>query len=693
MNGQIALLDQAREQLASLSQDARRAAQLASLVGSTFSFDHIAAMLEVPPSALLGPVEELIHAGVLVDDGSSVQFPDEAVRHAVRETLPRSARPALQRQAVDVLVSAGASPAEPAADVAAAAEAGDRRAITTLHAAARSLGTSDPASAADLTRRAFDLTPAGDEQRSSLAAEAALLLHAADQTEAAKALADAALRECATSDMEAEVRHSVVVMAALSPAARVESGRAALALPDLSAAWRARHLAHLADNVLELGSPELARPLMPEAAKAVDDAGDPVATRALLLASSRLAYVDGEYRAALRDADAAALCGQSDAQDRSAPANLLRAEILLVLDEHETARELIADGITTARCRRQAWAERSWQQLEARYLLQTGRLSDAAAKFGDVLPSADDASMSTVADAAALTARGRLAIHAGDIRVVRSTARIAEHALEHEVPEVRRHAGLFLALHGLATGVESRAHELVAPLAVATGSLTPLLMVEATDPLPLVRLALATADAALATSLVEGAEERCRHNPAIDSMVATAVHARALLTQDIDALADAVRLYASGLRPLAHASALEDHGEALVRRELRERGITSLIRALRIYAASGAAWDSARVRRRLRELGVRSRVVKTPRPADGWAGLTDSEITVARLVAEGLKNREVAERLFVSRHTVSMHLRNAFAKLHINSRVELTRLVLEMDEQPDTPPARTMRSA
>jgi DNA-binding CsgD family transcriptional regulator len=62
-------------------------------------------------------------------------------------------------------------------------------------------------------------------------------------------------------------------------------------------------------------------------------------------------------------------------------------------------------------------------------------------------------------------------------------------------------------------------------------------------------------------------------------------------------------------------------------------------------------------------------------PGKGWSALTDSELTVARLVAEGLTNREVAERLFVSPHTVSAHLRHVFAKLNVNSRVELTRIV------------------
>ena len=49
------------------------------------------------------------------------------------------------------------------------------------------------------------------------------------------------------------------------------------------------------------------------------------------------------------------------------------------------------------------------------------------------------------------------------------------------------------------------------------------------------------------------------------------------------------------------------------------------------------------------------------------------------LIANGLTNREAAERLFISPHTVSTHLRHVFAKLGINSRVELARLALERE--------------
>jgi DNA-binding CsgD family transcriptional regulator len=63
--------------------------------------------------------------------------------------------------------------------------------------------------------------------------------------------------------------------------------------------------------------------------------------------------------------------------------------------------------------------------------------------------------------------------------------------------------------------------------------------------------------------------------------------------------------------------------------------------------------------------------------------LTDSELKVVRLIAAGRTNREAGEQLFVSPHTVSSHLRRAFAKLDVSSRVELSRLAADHDGQPE----------
>ncbi|OBK31671.1 transcriptional regulator [Mycobacterium asiaticum] len=59
------------------------------------------------------------------------------------------------------------------------------------------------------------------------------------------------------------------------------------------------------------------------------------------------------------------------------------------------------------------------------------------------------------------------------------------------------------------------------------------------------------------------------------------------------------------------------------------------------------------------------------RPASGWQSLTPAERDVARLVCDGLANKEIAARLFVSPRTVQAHLSHIFTKLGIASRVQL----------------------
>ncbi|MEU0507388.1 helix-turn-helix transcriptional regulator [Nocardia sp. NPDC005998] len=57
--------------------------------------------------------------------------------------------------------------------------------------------------------------------------------------------------------------------------------------------------------------------------------------------------------------------------------------------------------------------------------------------------------------------------------------------------------------------------------------------------------------------------------------------------------------------------------------------------------------------------------------------LTAHELRIAQLVVLGLTNREVAQWVARSPHTVNYHLRQIFRKLEINSRVELARLLTE----------------
>lgn len=59
------------------------------------------------------------------------------------------------------------------------------------------------------------------------------------------------------------------------------------------------------------------------------------------------------------------------------------------------------------------------------------------------------------------------------------------------------------------------------------------------------------------------------------------------------------------------------------------------------------------------------------RPPCGWGALTPAELQVVGLVRDGLSNKDIASRLFVSPRTVQSHLRHIYDKLDVRSRVQL----------------------
>ncbi|HET7684928.1 MAG TPA: response regulator transcription factor, partial [Candidatus Limnocylindria bacterium] len=104
------------------------------------------------------------------------------------------------------------------------------------------------------------------------------------------------------------------------------------------------------------------------------------------------------------------------------------------------------------------------------------------------------------------------------------------------------------------------------------------------------------------------------------------------------------------------------------------RAVSELDRVLRAATASGAVTIRELAARTLRTLGVR-----TWRRAGGGSLLTPREEEVARLVAAGVTNREVAVTLFLSPKTVERHLVNLFRKLEVRNRTELAARLAETD--------------
>jgi DNA-binding CsgD family transcriptional regulator len=196
------------------------------------------------------------------------------------------------------------------------------------------------------------------------------------------------------------------------------------------------------------------------------------------------------------------------------------------------------------------------------------------------------------------------------------------------------------------------------------------------------RISLAAGDRPLAEAVVDTVERLTQSNPEFFALANAAAHARGILNNDAASLR-----YASArfVDPWARASAAEDLGVLLASGAAEpdyQAAIDSLDQALEGYEKIGALRDAARVRARLRRFGVRRRHWKqSARPVTGWDSLTDTERSVAALVAQGLTNQQVAAQMFISPHTVKFHLRQVFRKLDIGSRVELANIAA--GRQPD----------
>ena len=94
---------------------------------------------------------------------------------------------------------------------------------------------------------------------------------------------------------------------------------------------------------------------------------------------------------------------------------------------------------------------------------------------------------------------------------------------------------------------------------------------------------------------------------------------------------------------------------------------TPLREAARIFDALGLLRYADRARRELRASGERAR----RRVPEAWTELSPQELQIAQLAAEGLSNRDIGERLYLSHRTVSTHLHRLFPKLGITSRTQL----------------------
>jgi DNA-binding CsgD family transcriptional regulator len=665
-----------QQRLEALSDTGSEMVRVAAVLPDRFSASLLAAMLERRPTALASAVEEAVKADLLVEDGDQLRFRHDLLREATRQSLSESLLHAMERQAASVMLEMGAAPEEVAIQLVRSAEVGDQAAITALRQAAQSLASSDPGAAADLSKCALELLPGEDPQRGTLVAEAVELLNRATRYDEAHTVAGSTLLVRVSPEEEAKIRLRLITPNETTQQ-RMEENRRALQLPQVSEVTKARHQAWMAYNLAMTGLHDRALATANEAvvaAEATRDAESRVLCKATLAALDAVEGYAG--RAIERMDDLEALIRNSDPGLAHELVAMHRASLLTYIGRVQDAGTQVVIGIEKARRERSGMALQLWALTGGFVHLAAGRLSDARASAESVRPPQESDWSPTKAVRLVLLAE--VGAHTGDPNLWHETHGEALAAGSTGSEAARAGTAYVLAKAAYHQG---DIHEAVRWLGGGVAPFTtPLWLWLAPDQLALgARVASAAGDAGLRARVLGSVERLGRERSGPPLLVAVADHARGILERDANALQRSAAALRTLSRPLLYAGAAEDAGRELARIGRSAEAIDHLNGAFDTYTNCEAIVDARRVGRALRGLGVERRIVARRRDKFGPGSLTDAELRVAELIAQGATNAAVAGQLQLSPHTVKTHLRNAFAKLGINSRRQLKDLLGHRD--------------
>ncbi|MET8806340.1 AAA family ATPase [Streptomyces sp. NPDC004546] len=665
-----------------LPEDAVRLLQIGSVLGREFDLGTAARMLGRQAGSLLSGVEAALNAGLLSGDGPRLAFRHDLMRQAVHENLAPAVRTALHREAADILRGIGARSAEVAWHVVMSGGPVDDDAVTTLTTTVRELSSSAPDAAADLAQQIAGLLPLYDRRRIALLTDAAEYLGRTRRVHQALDLVDATLSDRLEPLQEARLRlvAAEIHQAAGDDAAAMTHLQQALALPGLPADLRVRLLKTKATGHVYLGDITAAEKTDIGLVEASYRSKDPAVVVSAMVFQSQTFFYRGRLAGALELAEkATARAGMESGALHLRPPRipaLWLATVLTATDRLADTERVLREGQREAEALGLGWSLPHWHASRACALFEQGALDDAAVEAESSLMVADELEI-TQPTPQARSVLALVEIRRGDLAKARDHLRAAEAG---SGTSTQRY-GLWVSLaRACLADAEGRDAAAAAALGGSFTDAEParLLAVPPSHWPGIVRMALRGEDPSLAQA-VSGALRTLAEQQDSQQIIGTVrAHVDGLLHSDRGALASAVTGYRSTGRRLALAAACEDLGDLVAESGDTTSAIPYFDEAGELAAASGALRDHERIMWRLRQFGVRTGAPRHHTTgAPGWESLTESERKLIPLVVEGLTNRAIADRLYVSVHTVNTHMKHIFTKLGINTRVELTRLAIE----------------
>nr|BAC55205.1 transcriptional activator [Streptomyces sp. TP-A0274] len=667
-----------QQDLRTLSDPTLKALRLAAVLGSPFAPEDLSALLDEAPVGLLAAVDEAVDRGLLVCGERDLAFRTEPIWRVLLDSVPPPVLALLRRQAAKIVLPRPDGVERAALQLVHVAQPGNTDELRIIAEGSRRLLLADPSAAASLATRSMEFLDPGTAERVRLARTAVEALTRAGRLDHAIALAKDTVDETArlAAPLPPELVEDVAALRASMSTALLLLGDARLARRAAGDALAVQHggpqhreavVAHLAASYLtgDASAAQRARQIL----------GAPDRHTGAVQVGAMTFHAFGQWRAG-DVGEAVATLRRAVALDRAddeAPILDPRWFLTFTLartDEYEQAAAVIRSSAAIA-SKHGTLTTAVPAVLRAQLNLAQGRLDEAEddAKLG---VGTDGPFVPMLAPQAWLVLAS-VALRRGAL------AQAEEHikTLEKDFPQ---HAsspwwGARLLLNAQLAEAQADQHaatEVLAEIGAQNGALREVVLEDPAAAAWWVRCALAAERPDLVSTVIEATEHLRGRNQCVPSVVAMAMHARALAEGDAEALDRAGRLHRN---PWAQATAAEDHAGLLLDRGEHEAAIGEFDRAMSAFGALGGERDAARVRARLRALGVRRRHwTHAKRPVSGWESLTKTERKVAELVAGGLTNQQAARHLFISPHTVGFHLRQIYRKLGIRSRTALIRL-------------------
>lgn len=642
--------------------------RLATILGERFRLRDLSTVTGKRSLDLTPVLEEALESGLLREDGDRLRFTHELVRDAIYRELPATFRQELHLEVANKLADAGVPPVEVAPHFLLGAQRGDATAVEWIWRAGRQSAPRSPATAVDLLTHALDLADEGFEQRDMLAADLISSLLWSGDFRRAERRAEELIDRPSTPEARAGVRYALARVLAYRGrvAQSLAHVDAALAEPGLTDAQRARLLADASLRSLVLADVSRSRVASTEAIDRAERLRETSPLSLALCAGSRVAdhrgYVDEAIALARRSASLATI-HPSDAIQFVQPA-LYLGLVLISGDSASEAVTVLERGRRDAESVGAAWSLPLFHLAAALARFHTGSWDDALADAKAGLALSDETETQVWAPwTRALIAR--IQLHRDDVTAAEEELRAAR---SQQAQAGCTQFGQYWIDWTEALLREARGdRDAAAAILQAEWDRWP-----ADEPVgdhretaaDMVRLALANDDRNRAVNTTRAVEEAAARwsSPSSEAML---LACRGLLAADAGPLADAGHRFETSGRILPAAQCLERAAELD-----SERSGDLRAEALRMYESVGATRDATRMEHALRG-PRRIRPGRPRRPSYGWESLTETEVKVVNLVAEGLTNRQIGERLFVSHRTVDTHVSHALAKLGASTRSEL----------------------